>query len=74
MNELKKILIQHILETQDERLLKMLWDIVKLNQEPTGFQNIVEPDFLGHSNLNASEIQHSIDSFFNAQPSKNDNF
>jgi len=74
MNELKKILIQHILETQDERLLKMLWDIVKLNQEPTEFQNIVEPDFLGHSNLNASEIQHSIDSFFNAQTSKNDNF
>jgi len=74
MNELKKILIQHILETQDERLLKMLWDIVKLNQEPTEFQNIVEPDFLGHSNLNASEIQHSIDSFFNAQASKNDNF
>jgi hypothetical protein len=74
MNELKKILIQHILETQDERLLKMLWDIVKLNQEPTGFQNIVEPDFSSHSNLDASEIQHSIDSFFNAQPSKNDNF
>jgi hypothetical protein len=74
MNELKKILIQQILETQDERLLKMMLDILKLNDEQTGYHNIMESTFLSTGNTGDSEIQESIDSFFNPQHSNNDNY
>lgn len=74
MNALKKQLIQQILETQDESLLKMLWEIVKLNQEQTENQQMLEPTFSGYANIHASDIQQSIDSFFNSQSEKNDNF
>lgn len=74
MNELKKILIQQILETQDERLLKMMLDILKLNDEQTGYPNIMESTFLSPGNAGDSEIQESIDSFFNPQYSNNDNY
>ena len=46
MNELKKELIQQILETQDERLLKMMLDILKLNDEQPGYHNILESTFV----------------------------
>jgi hypothetical protein len=74
MNALKKILIQQILETQDESLLNMLWEIVKLNQDQMENKQMLEPSFSDYSNMHASEIQQSIDSFFNPQSSKNDNF
>ena len=74
MNELKKVLIQQILETQDERLLKMMLDILKLNDEQPGYYNIMESSFFSPGNGGDSEIQESIDSFFNPQYSNNDNY
>ena len=74
MNELKKVLIQQILETQDERLLKMMLDILKLNDEQPGYHNMLESTFFSHGNGGDSEIQESIDSFFNPQYSNNDNY
>ena len=74
MNELKKVLIQQILETQDERLLKMMLDILKLKDEQPGYNNIPESTFFSHGNGGDSEIQESIDSFFNPQYSNNDNY
>jgi hypothetical protein len=74
MNELKKVLIQQILETQDERLLKMMLDILKLNDEQPGYHNILESTFFSPVNGGDSEIQESIDSFFNPQHSNNDNY
>ena len=74
MNELKKVLIQQILETQDERLLKMMLDILKLNDEQPGYYNIMESSFFSPGNGGDSEIQESIDSFFNPQYSNKDNY
>jgi len=74
MNALKIRLIQQILETQDESLLKMLWEIVKLNQEHMENQQMLEPTFSDYANMHSSDIQQSIDSFFNTQSAKNDNF
>ena len=74
MNELKKVLIQQILETQDERLLKMMLDILKLNDEQPGYYNIMESSFFSPGNGGGSEIQESIDSFFNPQYSNKDNY
>jgi hypothetical protein len=74
MNELKKVLIQQILETQDERLLKMMLDILKLNDEQPGYHNIMESTFFSSDNVGDSDIQESIDSFFNPQYSNNDNY
>ena len=74
MNEVKKILIQQILETQDERLLKMMLDILKLNDEQPGYHNMLESTFFSPGNGGDSEIQESIDSFFNPQYSNNDNY
>jgi hypothetical protein len=74
MNELKKVLIQQILETQDERLLKMMLDILKLKDEQPGYHNILESTFFSPGNGGNSEIQESIDSFFNPQYSNNDNY
>jgi hypothetical protein len=74
MNELKKVLIQQILETQDERLLKMMLDILKLNDEQPGYHNTMESTFFSPDNVGDSEIQESIDSFFNPQYSNNDNY
>ena len=74
MNELKKVLIQQILETQDERLLKMMLDILKLNEVQPGYYNIMESTFFSPGNGGDSEIQESIDSFFNPQYSNNDNY
>ena len=74
MNALKIRLIQQILETQDESLLKMLWEIVKLNQENMENQQMLEPTFSDYAKMHSSDIQQSIDSFFNTQSAKNDNF
>ena len=74
MNELKKVLIQQILETQDERLLKMMLDILKLNEVQPGYHNIMESTFFSPGNGGDSESQESIDSFFNPQHSNNDNY
>lgn len=75
MNELKKLLIQQILETQDEGLLKMMLDILKLNDEqPGGYHNTMESTFFSPGNGGVSDIQESIDSFFNPQYSNNDNY
>lgn len=63
MNALKIRLIQQILETQDESLLKMLWEIVKLNQEHMENQQMLEPTFSDYANMHSSDIQQSIDSF-----------
>lgn len=74
MNELKKVLIQQILETQDERLLKMMVDIMKLNDEQPGYHNKMESTIFNPANGGDSDIQESIDSFFNAQYSNKDNY
>jgi hypothetical protein len=74
MNELKKLLIQQILETQDERLLKMMLGILKLNDEQPGYHKTLESTFFSTGNGDDSEIQESIDSFFNPQYSNNDNY
>ena len=74
MNELKKVLIQQILETQDERLLKMMLDILKLNDEQPGYNKTLESTFFSPGNGGDSEIQESIDSFFNPQYSNKDNY
>jgi hypothetical protein len=74
MNELKKVLIQQILETQDQRLLKMMLDILKLNDEQPGYHKTLESTFFSPGNGGDSEIQESIDSFFNPQYSNNDNY
>jgi hypothetical protein len=74
MNELKKVLIQQILETQDERLLKMMLDILKLNDEQPGYHNMLESTFFSPGNGGDSEIQESIDSFFNPQYSNKDDY
>lgn len=74
MNELKKVLIQQILETQDECLLKMMLGILKLNDEQPGCHNIKESTFFSTGNGGDLEIQESIDSFFNPQYSNNDNY
>ena len=65
MNELKKILIQQILETKDDRLLKMLYDIIKLDKEQSEPSHPLETDSSNPRELNSSEIQDSIDFFFN---------
>jgi hypothetical protein len=74
MNELKKLLIQQILETQDEGLLKMMLDILKLNDEQLEYHNTMESTFFSPGNGGDSDIQESIDSFFNPQYSNNDNY
>jgi hypothetical protein len=74
MNELKKVLIQQILETQDEGLLKMMLDILKLNDVQPGYHNTMESTFFSPGNGGDSDIQESIDSFFNPQYSNNDNY
>lgn len=65
MNELKKYLIQHILESNDELLLKMLYDMIKLEKDQSEPAQLIESDFSGPQNLNFLEIQESIDTFFN---------
>ena len=65
MNELKEYLIQHILESNDELLLKMLYDMIKLEKDQSEPPQLIESDFSGPQNLNFSEIQESIDTFFN---------
>ncbi len=65
MNELKKYLIQHILESNDELLLKMLYDMIKLEKDQSEPPQLIESDFSGPQNLNFLEIQESIDTFFN---------
>jgi hypothetical protein len=52
----------------------MMLDILKLNDEQTGYHNIMESTFLSTGNTGDSEIQESIDSFFNPQHSNNANY
>jgi len=65
MKEMKKILIQRILEIQDESLLKLLLEVTKLDQQSNRFSSSTEVDFLPSFNIDSSEIQDSIDGFFN---------
>jgi hypothetical protein len=65
MKEVKKILIQRILEIQDESLLKLLLEVTKLDQQSNHFFPSTEVDFLPSFNIDSSEIQDSIDGFFN---------
>jgi hypothetical protein len=65
MKEVKKILIHRILEIQDESLLKLLLEVTKLDQQSNGFSPSNEVDYLPSFTINSSEIQDSIDGFFN---------
>ena len=49
-------------------------DILKLKDEQPGYHNIMESTFFSPGNGGDSEIQESIDSFFNPQYSNNDNY
>jgi hypothetical protein len=66
MKEVKKILIHRILEIQDESLLKLLLEVTKLDQQSNRFSPSADVDFMPSINIDASEIQDSIDGFFNA--------
>jgi hypothetical protein len=65
MKEVKKLLIHRILEIQDESLLKLLLEVTKLDQQSNRFFPSTEVDFLPSINIDSSEIQDSIDGFFN---------
>lgn len=65
MKEVKKILIHRILEIQDESLLKLLLEVTKLDQQSNRFSSLTEVDFLPSFTIDSSEIQDSIDGFFN---------
>jgi hypothetical protein len=65
MKEVKKILIHRILEIQDESLLKLLLEVTKLDQQSNRFSPSNEVDFSPSFTIDSSEIQDSIDGFFN---------
>jgi hypothetical protein len=65
MKEVKKILIQRILEIQDESLLKLLLEVTNLDQQSNCFSPSTEVGFLPSFDIDSSEIQDSIDGFFN---------
>jgi hypothetical protein len=65
MKEVKKILIHRILEMQDESLLKLLLEVTKLDQHSNRFSPSNEDDYLPSFTIDSSEIQDSIDGFFN---------
>ena len=65
MKEVKKILIQRILEIQDESLLKLLLEVTKLDQQSNRFSPSNEADYLPSFTIDSFEIQDSIDGFFN---------
>jgi hypothetical protein len=65
MKEVKKILIHRILEIQDESLLKLLLEVTKLDQQSNRFSPSNEADYLPSFTIDSSEIQDSIDGFFN---------
>jgi hypothetical protein len=71
MKEVKKILIQRILEIQDESLLKILLEVTKLDQQSNRFSPSAEVDFLPSFAIDSSEIQDSIDGFFNSHSVNN---
>jgi hypothetical protein len=66
MKEVKKILIHRILEIQDESLLKLLLEVTKLDQQSNPSSSTKEVDFLPSFTLDSSEMQDSIDGFFNS--------
>lgn len=65
MKQVKKILIHRILEIQDESLLKLLLEVTKLDQQSNRFSPSNEADYLPSFTIDSSEIQDSIDGFFN---------
>jgi hypothetical protein len=65
MKEVKKILIHRILEIQDESLLKLLLEVTNLDQQSNRFSPSTEVGFLPSFDIYSSEIQDSIDGFFN---------
>ena len=65
MKEVKKILIHRILEIQDESLLKLLLEVTNLEKQSNHFPPSTEVDFLPSFTIDSSEIQDSIDGFFN---------
>lgn len=66
MIEVKKILIHRILEIQDESLLKLLLEVTKLDEQSNHFSPSADADFIPSLNIDSSEIQDSIDGFFNS--------
>jgi hypothetical protein len=58
-------LIHRILEIQDESLLKLLLEVTKLDQQSNRFSPSNEADYLPSFTIDSSEIQDSIDGFFN---------
>jgi len=58
-------LIHRILEMQDESLLKLLLEVTKLDQHSNRFSPSNEADYLPSFTIDSSEIQDSIDGFFN---------
>lgn len=65
MKEVKKILIHRILEIQDESLLKLLLEVTTLDPQSNRFPPSNEVDFFPSFTIDSSEIQDSIDGFFN---------
>lgn len=66
MKEVKKILIHRILEIKDESLLKLLLEVTKLDEQANHFSPSADVDFMPSVNIDSSEIQDSIDGFFNS--------
>lgn len=66
MKEVKKILIHRILEIKDESLLKLLLEVTKLDEQSNRFSPSADVDFMLSVNIDSSEIQDSIDGFFNS--------
>lgn len=66
MKEVKKILIHRILEIKDESLLKLLLEVTKLDEQSNRFSPLADVDFMPSVNIDSSEIQDSIDGFFNS--------
>lgn len=66
MKEVKKILIHRILEIKDESLLKLLLEVTKLDEQSNRFSPSADVDFMPSVNIDSSEIQDSIDGFFNS--------
>jgi hypothetical protein len=66
MKEVKKILIQRILEIQDESLLKLLLEVTNLDQQSNRFSPSNDGDYLPSFTIDSSELQDSIDGFFNS--------
>ena len=65
MKEVKKILIHRILEIQDESLLKLLLEVTNLDKQSNRFSPSTEVDYLPSFTIDSSELQDSIDGFFN---------